>query len=179
MLDILKMELDPHTTPPQNEETGLSTPEAEQRLLKDGPNTLETKHTTSPIKIFANQFHDIMVVILLFAMAVTVAMGQYSDAIPILIIIVVNAFLGFVQEYRCEKTLEKLEAMTAPTARVYRDGNLITIPAKDIVCDDIIKITAGDTIPCDGYVIKCTALECDESSQACKGERDRLYIYKS
>ncbi len=165
MLDILKTELDSAASRVENgEETGLSQSEAAHRLLTDGANTLEAKKAKTPLKIFANQFHDIMVMILIFAMAVTVAMGQVSDAIPILIIIVVNAALGFFQEYRCEKTLEKLEEMTAPTARVYRDGELITIPSKEVVCDDIISIKTGDRIPCDGYILKCSALECDESA---------------
>lgn len=164
MLDILKMELDPSNELPKSEAFGLTEYEAGQRLLTDGANTLETKKRKSPLQIFANQFHDVMVMILLFAMAVTVAMGQINDAVPILIIIIVNACLGFFQEYRCEKTLEKLEAMTAPTARVYRDGKLITIPAREVVCGDMISIKAGDTIPCDGYIIKCASLECDEST---------------
>ena len=164
MLDILKMELE--TEPPKKTDdiSGLTESEARQRLLKDGENTLAKKKRNSALKIFANQFHDIMVMILLFAMAVTIAMGQYSDAFPILIIIVVNACLGFFQEYRCEKTLEKLEALTAPTARVYRDGELITIPAAEVVTGDVIAISAGDTIPCDGYLLKCSSLECDEST---------------
>lgn len=164
MLDILKMELDPAQSVAGSETQGLTSGEARQRLLSDGANILDPGKRKGPLKIFANQFHDVMVMILLFAMAVTVAVGQISDAVPILIIIVVNACLGFFQEYRCEKTLEKLEAMTAPTAKVYRDGELVTIPSSEVVCGDVISVCAGDTIPCDGYLLKCTALECDESS---------------
>ncbi|MBR6337536.1 MAG: cation-translocating P-type ATPase [Ruminococcus sp.] len=158
------MELDPAKEKQKSDIWGLSAHEAAQRLLKDGENRLDSRKRNGALRIFANQFHDIMVMILLFAMAVTVAMGQISDAVPILVIIVINASLGFFQEYRCERTLEKLEAMTAPTAKVYRDGRLMTIPSREVVCGDIISITAGDMIPCDGYIIKCSALECDEST---------------
>ena len=164
MLEILKRELDAVQSDTESDDLGLSEQEAAQRLLRDGANTIGSKKKSSALKIFANQFHDVMVMILLFAMAITIAMGQYTDAVPILIIIVVNACLGFFQEYRCEKTLEKLEALTAPTARVYRDGRLKTIPASEAVEGDVISVEAGDTVPCDGYVIKCSGIECDEST---------------
>lgn len=168
MLEILQRGLEQKDTSDTREQTpdepvGLSAYEARERLIIDGKNEAVDKRKKSALKIFANQFHDIMVMILLAALAVTIVMGNYSDAVPILIIVVVNALLGFFQEYRCERTLEKLEALTAPTARVYRDGSLITIPANEVVRGDIISIEAGCTVPCDGYVIKCSALSCDES----------------
>ncbi|MBR1751806.1 MAG: cation-translocating P-type ATPase [Ruminococcus sp.] len=168
MLEILQRGLEQKDTSDTREQkpdepVGLSAYEARERLIIDGKNEAVDKRKKSALKIFANQFHDIMVMILLAALAVTIVMGNYSDAVPILIIVVVNALLGFFQEYRCERTLEKLEALTAPTARVYRDGSLITIPANEVVRGDIISIEAGCTVPCDGYVIKCSALSCDES----------------
>ena len=74
-----------------------------------------------------------MVMILLGATVVSVLLGQYRDAIPMVAVVIINAFLGFIQEYRCEKTLEKLEEMTAPSARVYRDGSLVKLPAERLV----------------------------------------------
>ncbi|WP_294491395.1 HAD-IC family P-type ATPase [uncultured Ruminococcus sp.] len=164
MLGILEQSLE-HTTPkiPQSERRGLTSAEAAHRLSEDGANLLGGKKKKGPLKIFVGQFHDVMVMILLGAMVVSVLLGQYTDAVPIIAVVVINAFLGFIQEYRCEKTLEKLEAMTAPTARVYRDGAVKTIPAEKVVCGDVFAVEAGDKIPADGYIISCKALCCDEA----------------
>lgn len=142
---------------------GLTQQEAERLLKINGENRLAAKKKNSALKIFANQFHDIMVMILLAATVISVALGEYTDAIPIMIIVIVNALLGFIQEYRCEKTLEKLEEMTAPTARVYRDGRLETLPASMLVPGDTIAVEAGDRIPADGIIVSCRSLTCDES----------------
>lgn len=115
-------------------------------------------------KIFAGQFHDVMVMILLVSVVISVALGQYADAVPIVLIVIINAALGFIQEYRCEKTLEKLENMTAPTAMVYRDGKLVKIPASEVVAGDVFTLEAGDRVPCDGYINSSRALSCDESA---------------
>lgn len=160
MLEVLKKDL--HTDI-SNEKIGLSSEEADRLLSVTGENRLSAKKKNSALKIFAGQFHDIMVMILLAATVVSVLLGEYSEAIPILIIVVVNALLGFIQEYRCEKTLERLEEMTAPTAKVYRDNRLAIIPASHLVPGDIFEVEAGDRIPCDGYIIKSKAFTCDES----------------
>lgn len=160
MLELLEKKL-PEAAASQK---GLTSAEAQKRLSADGENRLAQKKRTSPLKIFAGQFHDIMVMILLVATVISVALGQYTDAIPIVLIVVINATLGFIQEYRCEKTLEKLENMTAPTARVYRDGKLVKIPAAEVVAGDVFAVEAGDRIPCDGYINSAKALLCDESA---------------
>ena len=162
MLDVLKQDLHTEEAEPL-EFIGLSSDEAARLLRVTGENRLSSKKKSSALRIFAGQFHDIMVLILLAATVISVLLGEYTDAIPIMIIVVINAALGFIQEYRCEKTLEKLEAMTAPTARVYRNSRLITIPAAEIVPGDIFEVEAGDKIPCDGYIISSKALTCDES----------------
>lgn len=146
-----------------SQKAGLSQAEAERLLAVTGKNRLDSRKKHSALKIFANQFHDIMVMILLAATVISVVLGEYADAVPIMIIVVVNALLGFMQEYRCEKTLEKLEEMTAPTARVRRDGKLVTIPAEDIVAGDIIEIEAGDRIPADSIILSCRSFSCDEA----------------
>lgn len=105
-----------------------------------------------------------MVMILLVSVVISVALGQYADAVPIVLIVIINAALGFIQEYRCEKTLEKLENMTAPTAMVYRDGKLVKIPASEVVAGDVFTLEAGDRVPCDGYINSSRALSCDESA---------------
>lgn len=160
MLDILEKKL----TENQTTRKGLTTAEAEKRLSTDGENRLAKKKKTSAAKIFAGQFHDVMVMILLVSVVISVALGQYADAVPIVLIVIINAALGFIQEYRCEKTLEKLENMTAPTAMVYRDGRLVKIPASEVVAGDVFTLEAGDRVPCDGYINSSRALSCDESA---------------
>ena len=116
LLDILEKKLTENPTT----RTGLTTAEADKRLCTDGENRLAKKKKTSAAKIFAGQFHDVMVMILLVSVVISVALGQYADAVPIVLIVIINAALGFIQEYRCEKTLEKLEnclLYTSPSPR--------------------------------------------------------------
>ena len=160
MLGLLDREL---LQSPTENAVGLSSQEAAARLARDGENTLGEKKRTSAMKIFAGQFHDLMVIILMIATVISVLLGEYADAIPILLIVIINAFLGFFQEYRCEKTLEKLKSMTAPTAGCYRDGKPVRIPASQVVTGDAIILEAGDRVPCDGYVTAARSLECDEA----------------
>lgn len=174
MLDILQQDLTAKP-PSQNDLFGLTSAEAQKRYETGGANTIGGKRHKSPMKIFAGQFHDVMVMILLAATVISVALGQYADAVPIILIVVVNAFLGFIQEYRCEKTLEKLEQLTAPTARVYRDGKLVKIPAQQVVAGDIFTVEAGDRIPADGYIIKCSSFSCDESALTGEAEPAAKY----
>ncbi|MBQ8967628.1 cation-translocating P-type ATPase [Ruminococcus sp.] len=148
---------------PPRETRGLTSAEAEHRRRTQGANTLGGRKKKGALKIFAGQFHDVMVMILLGATVVSVLLGQYRDAIPMVAVVIINAFLGFIQEYRCEKTLEKLEEMTAPSARVYRDGRLVKLPAERLVCGDVYTVEAGDRIPADGYIIECRGFCCDES----------------
>lgn len=161
MLEVLKKDL--HTESSSEEKIGLSSEEADRLLSVTGENRLSAKKKNSALKIFAGQFHDIMVIILLAATVISVFLGEYTDAIPIMIIVVVNAVLGFIQEYRCEKTLERLEEMTSPTAKVYRDNKLSVIPASQLVPGDVFEVEAGDRIPCDGYILRSKAFTCDES----------------
>lgn len=143
---------------------GLTSKEAEKRLAEYGPNTLEHKKKAKAVKMFAGQFKDVMVMILLAATVVSVVMGEYYDALTIMVIVVLNAIMGFVQEYRTEKTLETIKAIAAPTAKVKRDGKKLVIPAEKIVKDDIVFLEAGDKVPADCKIIECMALQCDESA---------------
>lgn len=163
MLEILDRELKGSGEAEEKISYGLTSAEAQRRYESGGANIIGGKRKSGALKIFAGQFHDVMVMILLAATVISVALGQYADAIPIILIVVVNAFLGFIQEFRCEKTLEKLEKMTAPTARVYRDGRLVKIPAEQLVPGDVFSLEAGDRVPADGYIISCRAFSCDES----------------
>ncbi len=142
---------------------GLTASEAEKKLDTDGLNCLADKKKSSALKIFAGQFKDVMVMILLVATGISVFLGEIYDAITIILIVMLNAILGFVQEYRTEKTLETLKNMTSPNAKVYRNGKLSTIPAEDVVTDDIIELEAGDKVPADCVVLSQNALYADES----------------
>ncbi|MBQ8164662.1 MAG: calcium-translocating P-type ATPase, PMCA-type [Clostridia bacterium] len=143
--------------------TGLTLSEAEKRLEQYGKNSLRSHKKKSPILVFLGQFTDLMIIILLVCTAVSAFMGDIIEAVVMVCIVVVNAFLGFIQEYRTEKTLEALRGMTAPSAVVIREGKEIKIPAENIVPGDIVKITTGDRVPADGYIIESAGLNVDES----------------
>ncbi len=142
---------------------GLSSSAAEERLLRYGENRLASKKKTAPIKIFLGQFRDVMVIILLIATAVSVFLGEVYDALTIIIIVLLNAILGFIQEYKTEKTLIALKNMTAPTAKVYRDGHLTELPAALLVPGDVISLEAGDKVPADAALLECRGLLAEES----------------
>lgn len=142
---------------------GLSEKEAAERLKTEGENVLGESKRAGPIGIFLGQFKDVMVMILLAATAISVLLGEISDAVTIILIVLLNAILGFVQEFRTEHTLESLKSMTAPTARCYRDGVLKEIEAAKLVPDDIVELEAGDRVPADCSVIKAAGFFADES----------------
>jgi len=142
---------------------GLSSEQAEKLLIEHGENRLEQGKKISPAKIFAGQFRDLMIMILLACTVVSALLGETSEAIAIIVIVLVNAILGFFQEYRTEKTLETLSKMAAPTARVIRDGRQLSIPADQLVPGDHILLSAGDKVPADARLVEIAALECDES----------------
>jgi Ca2+-transporting ATPase len=142
---------------------GLTTQQAEELLKRDGANMLAESKKPGLLSVFAGQFKDAMVLILLAATAFSLIMGELWDAVTIIVIVILNACLGFFQEYRTEKTLEALKKIAAPTARVFRDGKLVTLPADKLVRGDIIRLEAGSRVPADCKIIKLSALECDES----------------
>jgi Ca2+-transporting ATPase len=142
---------------------GLSEKEASKRLEKYGKNTLNEKKRTSALKIFINQFADFMTIILIAATAVSVFMNEVTEAVAIIAIVIVNAILGFIQEYRTERTLKALKELSAPTVRVVRDGKTKEIPAALIVPGDLIMLEAGDRVPADAALIAANNLQVDES----------------
>lgn len=143
---------------------GLTSSQAEKRLAEEGLNTLEQKKKRIGLKMFAGQFKDAMVMILLAATAISVLMGEIYDAVTIMVIVVINAILGFIQEYRTEKTLESIKAIAAPTAKVIRDGKAVTVPAEKLVRGDVVMLEAGDKVPADCRILECMSLECNESA---------------
>ncbi|WP_134700956.1 calcium-translocating P-type ATPase, SERCA-type [Ammoniphilus sp. YIM 78166] len=143
---------------------GLSSKEANRRLEQVGENTLQEKHKVSPLIILLNQFKDFMVLVLLAATLISGLLGEYTDAITIIAIIVINGILGFIQEYRAEKSLGALKELTAPSAHVVRDGELVQVPAKTVVPGDLVYFEGGDRIPADLRIITSHGLQVEESA---------------
>ena len=143
---------------------GLQTAEAEERLKQYGKNELIEKKKKSIFVLLLHQFKDVMVIILLAAAAISFAVGDLKDAIVILIIVVLNAIIGFVQEYRAEKAMEALKKMSAFNATVRREGNIIQLAASELVPGDIIILEAGMSVPADVRLIETHSLKIEEAS---------------
>ena len=142
---------------------GLSTREAEKRIKTYGLNELKHNKKKSPILIFLSQFNDFLVWVLIGATIISGFIGDKADAVTILIIVIVNAILGFVQEFRTEKSLEALQELAAPTCKVIRDGNIKVINSKELTIGDLVVLEAGDRIPADGTFIDAANMVVDES----------------
>ena len=108
--------------------TGLTTEEAKKRLKRFGYNELKETKKQSALLLFLNQFKDFMVLVLLVATVISGLLGEYVDAVAIIVIVIMNGFLGFFQERRAEKSLEALKQLSAPQATVLRDGDWVKIP---------------------------------------------------
>lgn len=149
---------------------GLSSREAEKRLDRDGENLLRGKKKKSLAAEFFEQFKDFTVIVLLIASGVSFATsfleerGDFADPIMILIIVILNAAVGVIQQRRAEHSLEALKNMSAPTATVIRDGKETIIPASKLVRGDIIEVRAGDLVPADARLITSHSLFAQESA---------------
>lgn len=143
--------------------TGLTAPEAQQLLAQVGPNELTREPPPSPWAILAGQFVNPLVLLLAAAAVVTVLLDEYVDAIAIGAIVVLNALVGFVQEYRAERALLALRDMTAPRARVLRDGHAHTIPAAEVVPGDLLLLEAGDVVAADAELVEAHHLRTIEA----------------
>lgn len=145
------------------ERRGLTSAEAARRLEQYGPNLLKDGKKKHPAALFFTQFKDVMTLVLLVCTAVSLVMGEYVEAITIAVIVLMNGLLGFIQEFRTERTLESLRAMASPAAKVLRDGKACRIDAAEVVPGDEVFLSAGGRIPADGVLLSCTGLSCDES----------------
>lgn len=143
---------------------GLTEREAQERLAQDGENALAQGKQNSAMKIFLGQFRDFMVMILLVGAVIAGLLGEITDAVTIILIVLLNAILGFAQEYRTERTLEALRNMTAPKASVCRDGEWKKIPASLLVCGDLVRVEAGDNVPADLALTDAQGLAVQESA---------------
>lgn len=143
---------------------GLSKYEAQKRLQEFGPNQLLEQQKVSFLHLFFDQFSSLIVWILIAAAIIAGALNEWMDAFAIIAIVIINALLGFFQEYRAEKSLAALRKMLAHSSKVIRDGKLRRVPSKEIVPGDLILVEAGDHIPADGRFIQSFGLSTQEAA---------------
>ena len=143
---------------------GVSSDEAERRLEEYGPNELKEKKKKTPFMMFLDQFKDFMILILIAAAIISGIIGDPVDTIAIIVIVLLNAVIGFVQEYRAEKALAALKKMAAHTALVLRSGEHMNIPASELVPGDIVLLEAGKVVPADMRLTETARLKAEEAA---------------
>lgn len=151
---------------------GISSNEATRRLAQNGPNELRGPAPVSAWKIFRAQFTSLIIWILIVAAIISGLLGEMEDTLAILAIVVLNALIGFYQEWNAEKSIAALKKMTAPQAKVWRDGVVMTISAADVVPGDVFELEAGDLVAADARLLQAASLKCVES--ALTGESDAV-----
>ncbi|MGE3537861.1 MAG: cation-translocating P-type ATPase [Candidatus Tectimicrobiota bacterium] len=142
---------------------GLRAAEAARRLLQAGPNALRHAPPVSALALLAGQFRSLVIWVLMVAALVSAALGEFVDGLAILAIVLLNAVLGFFQEYRAEQSVATLARLTAPRARVLRDGHALVLAATEIVRGDILLLDAGDLVAADARLIEAAALRTTEA----------------
>ena len=143
---------------------GLTGAEAARRLEQYGPNALAEGKKKSVLQVFLEQFKDLMVIILIIAAVVSLISGEGESTLVIFAVLILNAILGTVQHFKAEKSLASLKAMSAPTARVLRNGVRSEIPSLQVVPGDIVLLEAGDMVVADGRILENFSLKVNESS---------------
>ncbi len=147
-----------------NPEVGLDAADAADRLRDYGPNTLQEKPPRSLFSIFIEQMKEILVLILLVAAVISGILGEWEDAIVILIIVILNAVIGVFQENKAENALKALKDMTKPSAKVVRGGRVLKTSAEEVVPGDVVLLDAGDSVPADARLIEAASLRSNESA---------------
>ena len=149
---------------------GLSSAEAKKRQEQYGPNKLKDAEKKTLLRRFLDQLKDPMLIILLIAAAVSALTGmlsgepEWAEVIIILVVVLLNAILGVVQESKAEAAIEALQTMTAATCKVIRDGKQISVHSDELVPGDIVVLEAGDAVPADGRIIECASLKIEEAA---------------
>lgn len=144
---------------------GLSSQEAKKRLAEQGPNALAAKQKKSMFMRFLDQFKDFMIIVLIAAAILSgVVAGEWTDAAIIMIVVILNAVLGVIQEARSEAAIEALKEMATPSAHVKRDGKVIEIPSTDLVPGDLVMLEAGDVVPADLRLVSAHSLKIEEAA---------------
>lgn len=144
--------------------SGISSTEAKNRVSIYGLNRIEEKKKKGPVTLFLSQFSDFMIIILIIAAIISAFLGEGMDSIAILLIVFLNAIIGFSQEYKAEKAMEKLREMAEPEALVLRDYEIKKIPVEEIVPGDIVLVEAGNIVPADIRLLEAHQLKVNEAS---------------
>jgi Ca2+-transporting ATPase len=148
----------------QSSSDGLSVEEAVKRIEKYGPNELKETAKRTVLMMVLDQFKDFMIMVLMAAAVVSGIIGELVDTIAIIVIVILNAIIGFVQEYRAEKAIKALKEMAAPTALVVRNGKRINIPASELVPGDVVLLEAGRIVPADIRLTESAQLKIEEAT---------------
>lgn len=159
LIPLLEIAEKLHTSP-----TGIDDETASERLRKKGKNQIEDKKKKTIVQMILSQLSDFMILILIAAAVISGFIGDLTDTIIILAIIIINAVVGFIQEYRAEKAMEALNNMVANHARILRKGKKIDLPASDIVPGDVVVLEAGNVIPADIRFFETNQIKVDESA---------------
>ncbi|AAR35056.1 cation-translocating P-type ATPase [Geobacter sulfurreducens] len=144
--------------------TGLDSDEVRRRLAAYGPNELEEKARRTPLVMFLGQFTDFMIIVLIGAAVVAGIIGEPGDAAPIITIVVLNAVIGFAQEYRAERAMAALREMSGNYAAVLRSGEHLSVPAREIVPGDLVLLEAGNVVPADVRLAEAVHLKTVEAA---------------
>ena len=147
-----------------NEQQGLTNKAAQEKLAQVGPNALVEGKKKSVVEVFLEQFKDLMVIILIVAAVISAFTGNLESTAVIIVVLILNAILGTVQHVKAEKSIEALKSLSAPAAKVLRDGKKQEIAAKDVVPGDILLLEAGDLVTADGRILDNFSLQVNESS---------------
>ncbi len=147
-----------------NDKVGLSDAEAKRRLEQYGLNKLKGKPKKSILSLFLSQLKDMLIYVLIAAAVITMIIGEYTDSIIILLVIILNAAIGVFQEFKAEKAVEALQKMTTPKAVVRRDGKAVEINSEEVVPGDIVLLDAGRFVPADLRLIESANLQIEESA---------------
>jgi magnesium-transporting ATPase (P-type) len=143
--------------------SGLDANEAASRFERFGPNLVRPPERARALPIVLHQFKSPLIYILLAAMAISLAIAHWEDAIVISIVLVLNALIGFVQEYRAENAIAALMKMVSTRATLLRDGERTEIESAEVVPGDVVLLESGDVVPADLRLVEATRLECDEA----------------
>lgn len=144
-------------------ERGLSAREVRSRQLSSGLNIITEKNGKGLLSIFFSQFKDFMIIVLMVATLLSLVMGEFGDGITICAIIVLNGIMGFIQEFRAEKSLAALKKLAAPQARTLRNSKIEDVDATELVPGDVIFLETGDRVPADLRILSASGLQVDES----------------
>ncbi|MGG7142111.1 cation-translocating P-type ATPase [Clostridium nigeriense] len=155
---------------------GLSDKQLKENVEKYGLNQLKEKKKQTVLEVFLGQFKDLLVLILIVAAIISAATGNLESTLVIFAVIILNAVLGTVQHFKAEQSLDSLKALSAPSAKVYRNGVKVEIPSKEIVPGDILILEAGDMISADGRIIENYSLQVNESSLTGESESVNKFV---